>query len=208
MLVQLNLFGEEPAKEPKKAESPKTKKYKLVPPPVVVADEKPLVVADEKIQETSTPEPAITTAIDFEEPFIALKEKAPRKQSTKSTVTSNEVQDILNGVPSDEILKEKLYYPISEVANMFKVNISLIRFWEKEFDILKPRKNRKGDRLFRPEDIKNLKLIYFLLREKKYTIKGAKSYLKKGKNAFSNFEAIETLGKIRQMLVELKSELR
>lgn len=203
MLVQLNLFGEEPAREPKKAETPKPKKYKLVPPPVVVSDEKPA--------ETTASEPIVTEikteAIDFEEAFIVAKEKAPKKYSNKPSVSSSQVQEILNGVPADDILKEKLYYPISEVAGMFKVNISLIRFWEKEFDILKPRKNRKGDRLFRPEDIKNLKIIYFLLREKKYTIKGAKSYLKKGKNAFSNFEAIETLSKIRQMLVELKAEI-
>ncbi len=199
MLVQLNLFGEEPAREPKKVDPPKPKKYKLVPPPVVVAEEKPV--------ETSIVEPEPQT-IDFEEPFIVVKENEPKKRNTKIGVSNNQVHEILNGIPSEEVLKEKLYYPISEVAQMFKVNISLVRFWEKEFDILKPRKNRKGDRLFRPEDIKNLKLIYFLLREKKYTIKGAKSYLKKGKNAFSNFEAIETLGKIRQMLVELKAELQ
>jgi DNA-binding transcriptional MerR regulator len=207
MLVQLNLFGEEPANEPKKVDTPKPKKYKLVPPPVVeVAEEKP-VVAEEKPVEVSIKETE-PQAIDFEEPFIVTKEKAKKKSSPKTGVSSNQVQEILNGIPSEEVLKEKLYYPISDVASMFKVNISLVRFWEKEFDILKPRKNRKGDRLFRPEDIKNLKLIYFLLREKKYTIKGAKSYLKKGKNAFSNFEAIETLGKIRQMLVELKAELQ
>ncbi|MEY5045319.1 MAG: hypothetical protein RL713_544, partial [Bacteroidota bacterium] len=65
-------------------------------------------------------------------------------------------------IPADQELDSKQYYPISEVANMFNVNISLLRFWEKEFSILKPRKNKKGDRLFRPEDIRNLKLIYFL----------------------------------------------
>ena len=72
-------------------------------------------------------------------------------------------------VPEDEILFQKKYYAIGLVADMFKMNQSLIRFWENEFDILKPRKNGKGDRLFRPEDIKNLKLIYHLLRERKYT---------------------------------------
>ena len=72
-------------------------------------------------------------------------------------------------LPPDEELDSKLYYPISEVANMFNVNISLLRFWEKEFSILKPRKNKKGDRLFRPEDIRNLKLIYFLLKEGQFS---------------------------------------
>ncbi len=107
----------------------------------------------------------------------------------------------------EEAPAEKMYYPISEVAAMFNVNISLLRYWEKEFDILQPRKNRKGDRLFRPEDIKNLKLIYFLLKEKKYTIEGAKSYLKNGKKINEKFEAIETLKKIRSMLIELRSGL-
>ena len=110
-------------------------------------------------------------------------------------------------VPDDEVLFSKLYYPISDVAKMFNVNISLIRFWEKEFDILKPRKNRKGDRLFRPEDVKNLKLIYFLLKEKRYTIEGAKSFLKKGKKVNEQFETIELLKNIKSMLLELKAGL-
>jgi DNA-binding transcriptional MerR regulator len=110
-------------------------------------------------------------------------------------------------IPPDEHLDQKLYYPISEVATMFQVNISLLRFWEKEFDILKPRKNRKGDRLFRPEDIRNLKMIHFLLKEKGYTIKGAKAFIKKGKKADVKFEAIESLKKLKEMLIELKSGL-
>ncbi|MEY3349964.1 MAG: hypothetical protein RIQ50_75 [Bacteroidota bacterium] len=110
-------------------------------------------------------------------------------------------------VPDDASLDAKQYYPIGEVAEMFHVNISLLRFWEKEFDILKPRKNRKGDRLFRPEDIRNLKLIHFLLKEKKYTIKGAKTYLKKGKKVNESFETIQVLKNIRAMLLELKSGL-
>ena len=110
-------------------------------------------------------------------------------------------------IPEDKVLDSKQYYPISEVANMFNVNISLLRFWEKEFSILKPRKNKKGDRLFRPEDIRNLKLIYFLLKEKKYTIKGAKEYLKKGKKAEDKFDTVEVLKNIRTMLIELKAGL-
>lgn len=110
-------------------------------------------------------------------------------------------------VPDDATLDSKQYYPIGEVAEMFGVNISLLRFWEKEFDILKPRKNRKGDRLFRPEDIRNLKLIHFLLKEKKYTIKGAKAFLKKGKHVSESFETIQVLKNIRAMLLELKSTL-
>ena len=90
---------------------------------------------------------------------------------------------------------------------MFKVNQSLIRYWEKEFDILKPKKNGKGDRHFRPEDVKNLKLIYQLLRERKYTIEGAKEFLKKNKNAEMKFAMVESLKKIKSFLHELKANL-
>jgi DNA-binding transcriptional MerR regulator len=110
-------------------------------------------------------------------------------------------------VPEDEVLFQKRYYPISAVADMFKVNISLIRFWENEFDILKPKKNGKGDRLFRPEDIKNLQLIYLLLREKKYTIDGARDFIKKNKKAEESFAIIDTLKKTKAFLLELKANL-
>lgn len=110
-------------------------------------------------------------------------------------------------VPEDEILFEKKYYAIGIVAEMFKVNQSLIRFWENEFDILKPKKNGKGDRLFRPEDIKNLKLIYHLLRERKYTMEGAKEYLKQNKRAEEKFALIESLQKLKGFLNELKADL-
>ena len=110
-------------------------------------------------------------------------------------------------VPEDEVLFSKMYYSMSVVADMFKVNQSLIRFWENEFDILKPKKNGKGDRLFRPEDVKNLKLIYHLLRERKYTIEGAKDFLKKNKSADEKFMMIESLKKLKGFLNELKANL-
>ncbi|VAW15565.1 Transcriptional regulator, MerR family, partial [hydrothermal vent metagenome] len=75
-------------------------------------------------------------------------------------------------------LPEKRYYKIGEIAKAFKVNASLIRFWENEFDILKPKKNKKGNRLFTDEDLNNLKLIYFLVKEKGFTLEGAKKKLK------------------------------
>src|SRR5690554_7362052 len=78
-------------------------------------------------------------------------------------------------------LPDKRYYSIGEVAKAFDVNTSLIRFWEKEFDVLKPRKNAKGNRMFTPDDIKNLQLIYHLVKERGYTLDGAKDYLKKAK---------------------------
>lgn len=111
-------------------------------------------------------------------------------------------------VPDDEILFKKQYYSIGAVAEMFNLNTSLLRYWETEFDILKPRKNRKGDRHFRPEDIKSLKLIHHLLRKRKYTIEGAKNYLKKNKSAAQqHFDIIQRLEKLKDFLLELKAGL-
>jgi DNA-binding transcriptional MerR regulator len=90
---------------------------------------------------------------------------------------------------------------------MFNVNASLIRFWENEFDILKPKKNAKGDRFFRPEDVKGLRLIYHLLRERKYTIEGAKDFLKNNNKADEKFAMIESLKQLRSFLSELKTTL-
>lgn len=110
-------------------------------------------------------------------------------------------------VPDDEILFQKQYYSIGEVANMFKVNTSLIRYWENEFDIIEPRKNRKGDRFFKPVDVKNLQLIHDLLRRRKFTIEGAKDYIKKNKQAREKHEMIQSLQKMRTFLLELKANL-
>jgi DNA-binding transcriptional MerR regulator len=116
----------------------------------------------------------------------------------------NAVSDLIE-VPEDEILFQKRYYSIGAVSEMFKVNVSLIRFWENEFDILKPKKNGKGDRLFRPEDVKNLKMIYHLLRDRKYTIEGAKEFLKKNKKVEENFAVLEGLKKLKLFLNEMKA---
>lgn len=111
-------------------------------------------------------------------------------------------------LPDDEILFQKQYYTISEVAEWFKVNTSLLRYWENEFDILKPRKTRKGDRLFRPEDVKNLHLIYYLLRQRKFSIEGAKQYLKENKNkADAQMVLVQSLTKFRSFLLEWKAIL-
>ena len=74
---------------------------------------------------------------------------------------------------------EKLFYKISEVAEIFDINISAVRFWEKEFDILKPKKNKKGNRLFTPKDIENIKIIHYLLKERGFTVEGAKKKIKR-----------------------------
>ncbi|WP_411767798.1 MerR family transcriptional regulator [Winogradskyella sp. A3E31] len=105
-------------------------------------------------------------------------------------------------------LPEKRYYGIGEVAKAFKVNTSLIRFWEKEFDVLKPKKNAKGNRKFTPEDIKNLKFIYHLVKERGFTLDGAKTHLKEEKKqALSTFEIIEKLENIKAQLIKIKKEL-
>jgi len=110
-------------------------------------------------------------------------------------------------IPDDETLFQRQYYSIGEVAVMFRVNQSLLRFWENEFDIIQPRKNRKGDRHFRPVDIKNLELIYDLLRRRKLTIEGAREFLKKNKKASGRFDMIQSLQSIRGFLLEVKAAL-
>lgn len=164
-------------------------------------------------------------SFDFTEPLPEKKEQKsiPLKSSVskidkkghenqKSTrgrksLKSFSIDADLIEIPEDEILFKKSYYSIGDVAAMFKLNGSLIRFWENEFDILKPKKNLKGDRHFRPEDVKNLKLIYHLLRERKYTIEGAKEFLKSNKSAVHKFEMISSLKNLRSFLLELKTSL-
>lgn len=105
-------------------------------------------------------------------------------------------------------LPEKRYYSIGEIAKAFEVNTSLIRFWEKEFDILKPKKNAKGNRMFTPEDLKNLKLIYHLVKEKGFTLDGAKENLRNGhKKPMDTLEIISKLESIKNELQKLKNEL-
>ncbi len=105
-------------------------------------------------------------------------------------------------------LPEKRYYGIGEVANAFGVNTSLIRFWEKEFDVLKPKKNAKGNRKFTPEDIKNLQFIYHLVKERGFTLEGAKTHLKEEKKeSLENFEIIHKLENIKSQLIKIKNEL-
>lgn len=103
---------------------------------------------------------------------------------------------------------EKIFYSIGEVAEMFGVNTSNIRFWENNFDILKPHKNAKGNRLFTKDDIENMKIIYHLLRERGMTIKGAQMKLKDNKeDTVNNIEVVNRLQEIRKMLLDIKDEL-
>lgn len=110
-------------------------------------------------------------------------------------------------IPDDEQLFSRQYYSMGDVATMFREKQSLIRYWETEFDILQPKKNGKGDRFFRPVDVKNLVLIYDLLRRRKFTIEGAREYLRNNKKADQKFEMIRSLEKIKSFLLELKASL-
>tara|TARA_B110000977_G_scaffold179903_1_gene238970 strand:- start:4998 stop:5333 length:336 start_codon:yes stop_codon:yes gene_type:complete len=102
----------------------------------------------------------------------------------------------------------KLYYSIGEVSKMFDVNNSLIRFWEKEFSIIKPKKNRKGNRYFTAKDIDNFKIIFHLVKERGYTLDGAKKKLRENKaDTVNNVEIINTLQNIRAQLVAIREVL-
>jgi DNA-binding transcriptional MerR regulator len=142
------------------------------------------------------------TGIPVNEKVDVVKTTRGRKSIREMSLETARID-----VPADDILYTKQYYGIGEVAGMFQVNASLLRYWESEFDILKPRKNKKGDRFFRPDDIKNLQLIHHLLRERKYTIEGAKDFLKNSKKSARQFEAIESLKKIKSFLLEMRAGL-
>ena len=101
----------------------------------------------------------------------------------------------------------KQYYSIGEIAAQFGVSTSLIRFWEKEFDILKPRKNKKGDRSFTTTDLQNLKLIHHLVKEKGFTLKGAKKHLEANRESEGlRVEVSDTLHKLRSFLVAMRDK--
>lgn len=119
-------------------------------------------------------------------------------------------------MPYKETDTVKLYYTIGEVSEMFDVNTSLVRFWEKEFDVLKPKKNKKGNRLFTPEDLSNFKIIHNLVKEQGLTLEGAKKYLKENRKAVKHelktektqFSEIENkLKKIKNNLIDLSNRL-
>ena len=105
-------------------------------------------------------------------------------------------------------LPQKLYYNIGEVAEAFEVNTSLIRFWEKEFDLIKPKKNAKGNRKFTTNDIENFELIFHLVKERGFTLDGAKQHLKDHKSeTLSKYDLIKKLKKIKSELESIKSNL-
>lgn len=228
MFKQLDLFANIPDEPPKREETKEV--------PVAVANGAEAITAEEEaaafiateesftVETVNDPAPEETVAAieapaaeKAKEEISVIKEKkrsAPApvkaekgKRGRKSLKAMQQESDFI-AIPEDEILFKKQYYSIGEVSQMFRLNSSLLRYWETEFDIIKPRKNRKGDRHFRPEDIKNLYLIHHLLRQRKYTIEGAKEYLKKNKaKAQQHFEIIQRLQKLKGFLLELKAGL-
>ena len=104
---------------------------------------------------------------------------------------------------------KKLFYSMGEVSEMFDVNPSLIRYWESQFDALRPKKNKKGNRLFRPEDVETLKVIYHLVKERGMTLEGAKKALKQNKGGISrDSDLLERLQRVRSLLEEVREELK
>ena len=141
-----------------------------------------------------------------EDPSAKVEQAPSTLKSSRGRKSLKEIHDQpdLVTIPEDEVLFQKQYYSIGEVAEMFNVNTSLLRYWESEFG-LQLRKNKKGDRFFSPANIKNLQLIHDLVRRRKFTIQGAKDYLKKDKLAEEKHEMIQSLQRLRAFLLELKA---
>ncbi|MCD2423986.1 MerR family transcriptional regulator [Niabella pedocola] len=203
---------------------PKPKKNILRPPATIELEEPDEEhappVPDETVMvagEQELPEDAVITAeedpdmeedleeVDTGEKNTDLPERRPPGTRGRRSVRENSIAADAVEMPDEELLFKKHYYSMGEVTAMFKESHSLIRYWESEFDILKPKKNGKGDRFFRPQDVKNLFLIYDLLRRRKFTIEGAKEYLKNHKKADEKFAAVQSLQRIRGFLLELKA---
>ena len=170
----------------------------------------------EQVEVNVVNEPSHTSFIEPEDAALPTVSRTPmtyvnrnvlHKRGRMAFADMDQEIDKIN-VPDADTLSKKLYYPIGEVAGWFNVNTSLIRYWEKEFKQLQPRKTRKGDRLFRAQDIEFLKQIYYLLRAKKYSIDGAKTYLKNNKEkAHKDLSLLNNLKEIRNFLVSLKASL-
>jgi DNA-binding transcriptional MerR regulator len=200
-LQQLDLFGNDRSSTVHIA-APKSIKSNKHTKPIV----KPAIV-------TSYSAPIVNQEAEDDLPLVSrsaqhLNTSATIQKRGRKSFASMDAEMGKVNIPSAEILEKKLYYPIGEVAHWFNVNTSLIRYWEKEFKQIQPRKTRKGDRLFRVQDIELLKQIHFLLREKKYSIDGAKTYLKNNKEkAEKNIAVLNSLKNLKSFLITLKENL-
>lgn len=216
-MQQLDLFGTVETKKPENKTPVQEKPLRTV----TELTGKTATVQAPEVSKTELSKPAPnTTVADPPESFSGNRTipATAIKEEVKQTIKENkrgrksykemEAEMVLIEVPDDDTLFLKQYYSISEVAQWFHVNASLIRYWENEFDILKPRKTRKGDRLFRPEDVKNIHLIYYLLRQRKFSIEGAKQFMKENKKkADAQMQLVQSLTKFRSFLLEWKAIL-
>ena len=208
-LKQLDLFGMETTTPvhiaaPKQAKSIKQKKSLPHYRKPIYQNES--VALESPVSNLNEPEDAILPSVS-RTPMAYVNRNILHKRGRKAFADMDQEIDKIN-VPEASTLAKKLYYPIGEVAGWFNVNTSLIRYWEKEFKQLQPRKTRKGDRLFRAQDIEFLKQIYYLLREKKYSIDGAKTYLKNNKEkANKDLSLLNNLKDIKNFLISLKASL-
>ncbi len=199
-LQQLDLFGNDMS-SPVRIAAPKPIKSNKQPAPII---KQAIKFYNEPVANQLQEEvlPLVSRSVQHLNTHTSIQ-----KRGRKSFASMDAEMGKVN-IPSAEILEKKLYYPIGEVAHWFNVNTSLIRYWEKEFKQIQPRKTRKGDRLFRAQDIELLKQIHFLLREKKYSIDGAKTYLKNNKEkAEKNIAVLNSLKNLKSFLLTLKENL-
>jgi DNA-binding transcriptional MerR regulator len=208
-LKQLDLFGMEattPVHIAATKQAKSIKQKKSLPQYRKPVYQHESVVTEAPVANLNTPEDVVLPSVS-RTPMAYVNRNILHKRGRKAFADMDQEIDKIN-VPDASTLAKKLYYPIGEVAGWFNVNTSLIRYWEKEFKQLQPRKTRKGDRLFRAQDIEFLKQIYFLLREKKYSIDGAKTYLKNNKEkANKDLSLLNNLKDIRNFLMSLKASL-
>ncbi|WP_008586719.1 MerR family transcriptional regulator [Niabella soli] len=191
---------------------PRPKKNTLTPPSQIVLEEE-VSAPETAVHKNTEAEKAVVAAAPVvvipEEPVAPRPEEATERRPPgtrgRRSVKENSIAADAVEMPAEEELFKKHYYSMGEVTALFKESHSLIRYWESEFDILKPKKNGKGDRFFRPQDVKNLFLIYDLLRRRKFTIEGAKEYLKNNKKADERFAAVQSLQRLKGFLLELKA---
>jgi DNA-binding transcriptional MerR regulator len=172
--------------------------------------------SDEQLSNDDRKSEENTTVPVNADPFASVREKEeekieqmllmPNTKRGRKSFKDMDEETILVAVPDDEILFQKQYYPMRTVAEWFGITLSQLRKWENEFDILQPKKNARGDRFFRPEDVKNLQLIYHLIRRRKFTVAGAKQYLKENRKSLRNtMQLLDALNKFKQFLLELRA---
>jgi DNA-binding transcriptional MerR regulator len=205
---QLELFGEE---------TPVTETTPVpVPEPetefVAVNESEPESIAPEvSVMHVETPPadpPQVAETVpDVETSVTVIPAPSALKRNRRQPRHASRETSAIIELPPDEVLYTRQYYGIGEVAAMFQVKVSVLRYWESEFDILDLRKNRKGDRFFRPDDIKTVRLIYHLLRERRFTIEGAREYIRQNTRGRERVEAIETLRRIRSFLVGIRESI-